>query len=288
MRDLEKYQSDYLNLPFEPQHVRYRKRTTVESLRRHHARRILEVGCGLDPIFMHFTEFETLDIIEPSKAFFVAADRAAKGLGNVRLHAGTLEAEAPRTDRSRFRFHPGEQPVARGRESARVALARTLPLRGAHHSPYHCSQCPVVASPARRRNGAHRQCLRAVDHPEDHATARHLRSGKLDRPCRGLRFSVIESGTFFVKPFTHAQMAELSERGFLTRQMLDGLYGLTRYLPEFGSEIFVNAGATAAIVDCPPKKKKKKKKKKPNRTYAGRSSCQKPVSTIATSFCFRR
>jgi hypothetical protein len=58
-------------------------------------------------------------------------------------------------------------------------------------------------------------------------------------------FAVFEAGTFFVKPFAHAQMAELIERGFLTPQMLDGLYALERYLPEFGSEIFVNARRAA-------------------------------------------
>ncbi len=243
MRDLDKYQSDYLNLPFEPEQVRYRKRTTVESLRRHHAKRILEVGCGLDPIFMHFTEFETLDIIEPSKAFFVAADRLAKGLGNVRLHAGTLEAEAPRLIDRDFDFilvssllHEVENP----REL--LALARSL-----------CAERTVVHIIVPNARSLHRLLaveMGLIDSVFARSTTQQTmqQHGTYDLESltglvKGCGFSVIESGTFFVKPFTHAQMAELSERGFLTRQMLDGLYGLTRHLPEFGSEIFVNAAA---------------------------------------------
>src|SRR5262252_7958285 len=104
MRDLKKYQADYVNLPFESEQVRYRKRTTVESMRRYNARRILEVGCGLDPIFMHFADFESIDIVEPSEIFFRGAEKAAKGRANIRLHAGTLETAAPRLADHRFDF----------------------------------------------------------------------------------------------------------------------------------------------------------------------------------------
>jgi hypothetical protein len=53
-------------------------------------------------------------------------------------------------------------------------------------------------------------------------------------------FQAIEQGTFFIKPFTHAQMASLQASGLMTDLMLDGLYALSRYFPENGSEIFMN------------------------------------------------
>ena len=54
-------------------------------------------------------------------------------------------------------------------------------------------------------------------------------------------FVVQDSGSFFIKPFTHAQMQQLCEQGVLTEAHLEGLFKLCRRLPEFGSEIYANA-----------------------------------------------
>ncbi len=56
-------------------------------------------------------------------------------------------------------------------------------------------------------------------------------------------FSIIDQGTFFCKPFTHNQMQKLIETGIITEQMLDGLDKLVKYMPEYGSEIYINAKA---------------------------------------------
>jgi len=243
MRDLEKYQLDYLKLPFEPEQVRYRKRKTVESLRRHRARRILEVGCGLDPVFTHYTDFESLDIIEPSRIFFQAATKEAKArkLDNVRLHAGTLESEASRLIDRDFDFilissllHEVEDPVelltsARSLCGARTVLHVVVPNARSLHRLL-AVEMGLIGDIFTRSTTQKTM--------QQHGTYDLQTLTNLMTSCS---FSVLESGTFFVKPFTHAQMAELLESGFLTTQMLDGLYGLTRYMPEFGSEIFLNA-----------------------------------------------
>ena len=62
--------------------------------------------------------------------------------------------------------------------------------------------------------------------------------------CAG--FMVQDEGSLFVKPFTHAQMQQLVDQHFLTPAILDGLDRLIDYLPEFGSEIWVNAKARNA------------------------------------------
>jgi hypothetical protein len=53
-------------------------------------------------------------------------------------------------------------------------------------------------------------------------------------------FQVIQSGSYFVKPFTHQQMIVLMNQGILTEEMLDGFWGLSKYFPDSGSEIFAN------------------------------------------------
>lgn len=53
----------------------------------------------------------------------------------------------------------------------------------------------------------------------------------------GLR--VLERGSYFVKPFTHAQMEACLENGILSEKLLDGLDRMTKYMPELGAEIYV-------------------------------------------------
>jgi len=54
-------------------------------------------------------------------------------------------------------------------------------------------------------------------------------------------FSVIDFGTYFIKPFTNKQMEELIMKGIFDMKLIDGLIGLTAYLPEYGSEMYVIA-----------------------------------------------
>ena len=53
-------------------------------------------------------------------------------------------------------------------------------------------------------------------------------------------FDVVEEGSYFVKPFTHDQMFSIIEKGIIDIDVLDGLYKISKYLPDFGSEIYVN------------------------------------------------
>ena len=43
-----------------------------------------------------------------------------------------------------------------------------------------------------------------------------------------------------MKPFTHSQMYEMMCKSIIDEKVLDGLYEMTEYMPEMGSEIYVN------------------------------------------------
>lgn len=47
-------------------------------------------------------------------------------------------------------------------------------------------------------------------------------------------------GGYFVKPFTHKQMGRLLDEQIVDERVLNGFYGLTKWLPDYGSEIYVN------------------------------------------------
>lgn len=52
-------------------------------------------------------------------------------------------------------------------------------------------------------------------------------------------FNVINKGSYFIKPFTHAQMKQLMDIGILNQNLLDGFYNMEKYMPGMGSEIFI-------------------------------------------------
>lgn len=62
----------------------------------------------------------------------------------------------------------------------------------------------------------------------------------LKRQVEGVGFEVLEKGSFFIKPFTHAQMGKMIKLGIIDDFVLEGVWGLAQELPQYGSEIFVN------------------------------------------------
>jgi hypothetical protein len=52
---------------------------------------------------------------------------------------------------------------------------------------------------------------------------------------------VVESGTYFVKPFTHDQMDALLCTEAFAPALIDGLDGMIRYMPGHGAELYANA-----------------------------------------------
>ena len=70
MRDLNSYSNEYINQPFESYQVEYRKRLVLDIIKKNNHKTILEVGCGVNPLFDFFTDFELLTILEPSKLFY--------------------------------------------------------------------------------------------------------------------------------------------------------------------------------------------------------------------------
>ena len=54
MRDLDLYENKYKTHIFEKVLVEYRRKFVINELKKYKAREILEVGCGLEPIFDFF------------------------------------------------------------------------------------------------------------------------------------------------------------------------------------------------------------------------------------------
>ena len=245
-RDLARYERSYQSASFEPTQAALRKRVVTTQLKLWQARRVLEVGCGMAPIFTDYREFSKLTIVEPGRHFaeharhlagtddriLVIQDFLENATGSAPLRGQTFDAilvsgllhEIPEPQELLQALRPLCKPATRLHVNVPNArsLHRLLALEmGLIDDLYALSD---------------RQRML-----QQHSTF-DLQS--LTELCHRAGYEVIGQGSYFIKPFAHAQMQQLQDIGMLDERMLDGLMGLEKHLPGLGSEIYLNLRVT--------------------------------------------
>ncbi len=241
-RDIDRYQKAYIESSFEPTQARMRKRVVIEQMQLWRARRILEVGCGMDPMFCHYRSFDRFVVVEPGAEF--AANAREKGDGTSKIlviddflenaiQQGRLKAEDFDCVLVSGLLHELEDPLQLMKQLRSIASDGT---RVHVNVPNARSLHRLLAFEMGLIDDLHqisdRQKTLQQSHTFDMKRLKHL--------CEQAGFVVTGQGSFFIKPFTHMQMFMLSEIGLLDQRMLDGLMKLEKHLPGLGSEIYVN------------------------------------------------
>lgn len=246
MRDLERYQSDYASLPFEQTQAAFRRRRIIEHLERFRPARILEVGCGEEPLFLHYQNCEAMHVVEPAARFHEHAERLARERTGVQVHLGTLEALAGSLAGVGFDcivlgsvLHEAQDPAALLEAVRSLCHARTtvhvyVPNARSLHRLLALEM--GLITDVHEVSATQQRMQQSVTYDAEGLAAALDQAG----------FSVEETGSFFIKPFTHAQMASLQASGILDARMLEGLYGLGRHLPGHGSELYAIARPKAS------------------------------------------
>lgn len=237
-RDLHDYTRQYRVLPFEPIQAAYRRRRVLERIARRAPRRLLEVGCGERPLFTDLPELE-VTVVEPAPAFAQGARQLAAGRDSVRVVEATLEQSAATLEPFDAivlgsLLHEVPDPQALLAAARRLCTAQTLlhvnvPNARSLHRLLAVAMGLIEAPAA--LSATQRTMQQRGTYDRDALHAELARAG----------FQVVEDGTLFVKPFTHAQMQRLVDEGFMTPEMLDGLDRLAEQLPQLGSELWVDA-----------------------------------------------
>jgi ubiquinone/menaquinone biosynthesis C-methylase UbiE len=70
MKDTKQYSDNYAKLPFEAKMVEIRRRKVIELIMKYPHQKILEIGCGASPLFMHFDDYGEMHVVEPVAAFY--------------------------------------------------------------------------------------------------------------------------------------------------------------------------------------------------------------------------
>ncbi|MEH2318686.1 methyltransferase domain-containing protein [Nostoc sp.] len=243
IRDLKKYYEDYLSLPFEEIQISYRRKKIVEYLVTYNAQKICEIGCGLDPLFNYISSFESIHIVEPILEFYENACEMAKSKSNITVHLGKLEENIASLSKEEFDYivmssllHEVENPEDLLRSINEISSDNTVihinvPNAKSFHRilAYEMGLISNVFEKSATQNKM--QQFKTFD-------LENLKSFVISHG-----FSIIESGSYFVKPFTHEEMQKMYTQNILTKEILNGLYLMVKYMPEMGSEIFVNIKA---------------------------------------------
>jgi SAM-dependent methyltransferase len=247
-RDLVDYVASYRALPFEPVQAGYRRRLVLARVAAAAPRRLLEIGCGESPLFPDLPGV-ACTVLEPAAAFAANARRLAAGRPDVAVVEGLAEDVAPADLGGPFEM---------------VVLSCLLhevpdPQRLLAAARRACAPGGVLHVNVPNATSLHRLLAVAMGLIPDPATMSDTQRTMQQRAvydADGLRrevtaagFDVRDSGSLFVKPFTHAQMQHLVGVGFLTPHLLEGLDALAARLPELGSELWVDA--VPAVPDVP-------------------------------------
>ena len=235
---IEAYQGAYSASSFEVIQAQYRKRLLLELLDTHQPKRILEVGCGWDTIANSWQGFEHLCIVEPGSEFAEKARQDTADNSKISVVQHFLEdadLQAGDYDLILLSSLLHEVPDV----EAFMLSAKAL-----------CSADTLVHVNVPNAKSMHRllalemglidtlyapsELQKTFNQPRIF----DLQSLKTLADLTG--FEVVSEGSFFMKPFTHAQMHTLAQTGFANQAMLDGLWALTKHFPENGSEIYIN------------------------------------------------
>jgi len=238
MRDIKDYSGKYAGQGFEQYKVSYRRRKILDVIKAYHPEKILEIGCGTEPLFQYVEEAQ-FTIIEPAQDFYNNAVNLAGKDTRVRCIQGFFEEEVQRLSNDHDMIicasllHEVEKPVRLLKAIAQV-----------------CNQNTIVHINVPNANSMHRLLGKEMKILADvHDMSENNRNfqqnnvfdkDSLSRIVTENGFDIIEDGSFFVKPFSHTQMYDMVQSGIVDEKVLDGLYALGKYMPEFGSEIYVN------------------------------------------------
>jgi 2-polyprenyl-3-methyl-5-hydroxy-6-metoxy-1,4-benzoquinol methylase len=242
MRDIEDYSKKYHTEPGEYYQALYRKKMLVDVIHKYDHRNILEIGCGLDPLFLYIESFDTYTVIDPSDDFIENAESLSCGDNRIKCLKAYFEKAI-----SDELFTTGEfdfvicSSLLHELENPRELLSCINSI---------CDKNTIVHINVPNANSFHRIIAKEMGLITDvhelseqqiRMQRHHVYDMKmLTKLVTEMGFDVIESGSYYPKFLTGSQMDAALEQGIISDKIFEGLYSLGRYVKDYGSEIFVN------------------------------------------------
>ncbi len=239
-RDINKYTKDYIDHDFENIMVKYRRKKVLEILNKYQPKNILEVGCGIQSIFDFYNNYETFTVVEPSEYFCKIIKETRNYNSKITVINDFLENKIEELKNEKFDFiilssllHEVTDPIQMLKCIKQLCNNNTL----IHINVPNAQSMHLLWAYKAGLIEKIGNLTEVAKHFQQHTTFT-LKS--LVQMVNSVDFSILEKGSYFIKPFNHAKMAEILKLGVIDKKLLDGLYKLTEFMPEMGAEIFVN------------------------------------------------
>lgn len=242
-KDIQTYEQDYNDLPFEADQAYLRRLETLKLLDSYKPARMLEVGCGMKPIFTDFKSFSHMTVVEPAKGFASHARSLAEQhdlAGKVAVKQAFLEGaglEGGEFDTILLisLLHEVADPefflkkaVSLGQSGARYML--NVPNQMSFHR-----QLAVKLGLIKEESEISAQQVKLQQN-------RIFNRQNLTELSESVGLRVLDSYTGIFKPFTHGQMQKLMDQKILTQQQVHAFCSMMSLVDhEAGSEIMLVA-----------------------------------------------
>lgn len=239
-RDLEKYLIDYKELPFERIQEHYRKKKIIEWLGKYKNIKIniLEIGCGEDSIFNHWSHEGNKIIVEPIKELLYSEKNNLDGK-NIEKINSRIEEVIINFDKFfdivilSSLIHEIENPVHF------LSLVKdTVKKNG---------KILVVTNNKQsihRILGVNLGLLTNLNSKTDTEKIMQQKTGafsKIDLEIlvKNCEMKITRIETFSPKILPHSMMKDALDSGCIDEKFLDQMYALIQWIPDFGSEIIM-------------------------------------------------
>jgi len=242
-RNIQMYTKKYLKAPFLEENVEYRRKCVLAQLEKYPHRKILEIGCGMFPLFHYMkTEYDKYYIVDPS-IFFAnnARELAGEQLEKkIWVYTGYFEQmlDVVRNVEPDFIICSSLLHEVRDERGLLQAIREVAVKESVIHI-----NVPNATS-------MHRLIAKEMGLIEDIYTKSKTQNELQQRQVYDMEqlktlviengYDILEEGSYFIKPFTHRQMSLMLKQNIIDKKVLEGLDRIVKYFPENGSEIFVN------------------------------------------------
>ena len=245
MRDLQDYTEKYVNKAFEDTMVKIRKKIVTENCSKYPHENIVEIGCGMSPLFVDFEDFGQMIIVEPGD-FFAS-------------NARQLAEERRMSDRVTIIHDFAENVdwnVVNKPRNIDIVLVSSLlhevddPQKLLVQIKKLCSKDTIVHINVPNAKSLHRLIavsagMIADEHDRSKEqiimqSSRTYDMGLLQEEIAKAGFYAVDEGSYFLKPFTHQQMKDCIDNGIIDAAVMKGLERVIRFFPNSGAEIYVN------------------------------------------------
>lgn len=243
MRDIDAYERVYAadENDFEVYQAMYRKKRVLESLKKVPDQGVIvEIGCGMDSIFNYYDKYSQFICVEPAARFYEALVDQRKDDSRIILINDFFENVISQIDKKvdciicSALLHEIEKPYQFLKLIKEAADEDTLiHINVPNARSFHrllAEKCGIIGNIHDMSSNNILLQQRAVF---DLDKLQELISSVGD-------VEILEQGSYFPKPFTHKQMKACLDKGIIEKKILDGLYNMGEYMPELGSEIFID------------------------------------------------